>query len=90
MGGVHGRLAGLDLRKATVAACVRLVEASRHVQEFGSTTDPHARMMRMMRMADDAIRPCCNIQLATACGFIVGLSPTNQSNAHSLAEGMVR
>ena len=47
-----------------------------------STTDPDARMMRM---ADDAMRPCFNIQLATASGFVVAVSPTNQCNDHDLA-----
>lgn len=51
-----------------------------------STTDHEARMMRM---ADEAMRPCYNIQVATACGFIVALSPTNQGNDHDLARVMV-
>lgn len=47
-----------------------------------STTDPEARMMRM---ADEARRPCFNIQVATADGFVVGLLATNHANDHGLA-----
>jgi len=51
-----------------------------------STTDAQARMMRM---ADDAMRPCFNVQLATACGFVVAVKPTSQCNDQDLAGVMV-
>ena len=51
-----------------------------------STTDPDARMMRV---ADDAMRPCFTIQLATASGFVVAAGPTNQCNDHDLTGIMV-
>ena len=51
-----------------------------------STTDAEARMMRM---ADDAMRPCFNVQIATACGFVVAVKPTSQCNDHDLAGEMI-
>ena len=51
-----------------------------------STTDPEARMMRM---ADDAMRLCFNVQVATAGGFMVAVKPTSQCNDHDLAGVMV-
>jgi len=47
-----------------------------------SLSDPDARTMRM---ADGAVRPCYNVQVATASGFIVAIKPTDRRNDRGLA-----
>jgi transposase len=51
-----------------------------------SVSDPDARLMRM---ADGAVRPCYNVQVATASGFIVAITPTDRRNDRGLAPEMV-
>ena len=51
-------------------------------EERISTTDPDAQLMRM---ADGAVRPAYNVQVASACGFVVAIEPTERRNDRGLA-----
>jgi transposase len=55
-------------------------------QERVSTTDPDAHLMRM---ADGAVRPAYNVQVTSACGFVVAIEPTERRNDRGLAPTMV-
>jgi transposase len=48
-----------------------------------SGSDPE---VRPMKMADGAMRPAWNVQVATAEGFIVAISPTDKRNDSGLAQ----
>ena len=51
-----------------------------------STTDPDAILMKM---ADGAVRPAYNVQVTSACGFVVAIEPVEQGNDRGLAPAMV-
>ena len=55
-------------------------------QERVSTTDPDAQLMRM---ADGAVRPAYNVQVTSACGFVVASEPMERRNDRGLAPAMV-
>lgn len=55
-------------------------------QQRVSTTDPDAQLMRM---ADGAVRPAYNVQVTSACGFVVAIEPTERRNDRGLAPAMV-
>lgn len=55
-------------------------------EERISTTDPDAQLMRM---ADGAVRPAYNVQVASACGFVVAIEPTERRNDRGLAPTVV-
>ena len=55
-------------------------------EERVSTTDPDAPLMRM---ADGAVRPAYNVQVASACGFVVAIEPLQRRNDRGLAPAMV-
>ena len=55
-------------------------------EERVSTTDPDAPLMKM---ADGAVRPAYNVQVASACGFIVAIEPVQRHNDRGLAPEMV-
>ena len=55
-------------------------------QERVSTTDPDAHLMRM---ADGAVRPAYNVQVTSACGFVVAIEPTERRNDRGLAPAML-
>ncbi len=55
-------------------------------QERVSTTDPDAPLMRM---ADGAVRPAYNVQVASARGFVVAIEPAQRRNDRGLAPAMV-
>ena len=55
-------------------------------EERVSTTDPDAPLMRM---ADGAVRPAYNVQVASACGFVVAIDPVQRRNDRGLAPAMV-
>jgi len=55
-------------------------------EERVSTTDPDAPLMRM---ADGAVRPAYNVQVASACGFVVAIEPVQRRNDRGLAPMMV-
>lgn len=68
--------------------------AKRHVKEEAakgepkvSVSDPEARLMRL---ADGAVAPAWNVQVATSNGFIVGIEPTDRRNDSGLASGVVK
>ena len=42
-----------------------------------------------MRMADGAVRPAYNVQVASACGFVVATEPTERHNDRGLAPATV-
>ena len=51
-----------------------------------SLSDPEARSMRL---ADGAVAPAWNVQVATANGFIVAIDPTDRRSDGGLAPGLV-
>ena len=51
-----------------------------------SVSDPEARLMRL---ADGAVAPGWNVQVATSNGFIVAIDPTDRRNDSGLAPGLV-
>jgi transposase len=51
-----------------------------------SVSDPEARAMRL---ADGAVAPAWNVQVATADGFVVAIDPTDRRNDSGLALGLV-
>jgi transposase len=55
-------------------------------EERVSTTDPDAPLMRM---ADGAVRPAYNVQVASACGFVVAIEPVQRRNDRGLAPMVV-
>jgi transposase len=55
-------------------------------QERVSTTDPDAPLMRL---ADGAVRPAYNVQVASACGFVVAIDPVQRRNDRGLAPAIV-
>lgn len=55
-------------------------------EERVSTTDPDAPLMRM---ADGAVRLAYNVQVASACGFVVAIDPMQRRNDRGLAPAMV-
>jgi transposase len=55
-------------------------------EERVSTTDPDAPLMRM---ADGAVRPAYNVQVTSACGFVVAIEPMERRNDRGLAPAMV-
>lgn len=55
-------------------------------EERVSTTDPDAPLMRM---ADGAVRVAYNVQVASACGFVVAIEPVQRRNDRGLAPAMV-
>jgi hypothetical protein len=55
-------------------------------EERVSTTDPDAPLMKM---ADGAVRPAYNVQVSSACGFVVAIEPVQRRNDRGLAPSMV-
>lgn len=55
-------------------------------EERVSTTDPDAPLMRM---ADGAVRVAYNVQVASACGFVVAIEPVQRRNDRGLAPVVV-
>jgi hypothetical protein len=51
-----------------------------------STADPE---VRLMRMADGAVRPAWNVQVATANGFVLVATPTDRRNDSGMAAGLI-
>src|SRR5438128_11219119 len=51
-----------------------------------SVSDPEARSMRL---ADGAVAPAWNVQVATANGFVRAIDPTDRRKDSGLAPGMV-
>jgi transposase len=55
-------------------------------EERVSTTDPDAPLMKM---ADGAVRPAYNVQVASACGFVVAIDPVQRRNDRGLSPAIV-
>jgi transposase len=55
-------------------------------EERVSTTDPDAPLMKM---ADGAVRPAYNVQVASAGGFVVAIEPVQRRNDRGLAPAML-
>lgn len=55
-------------------------------EERVSTTDPDAPLMKM---ADGAVRPAYNVQVSSACGFVVAIEPVRRRNDRGLAPAMM-
>lgn len=55
-------------------------------QQRVSTTDPDAPLMKM---ADGAVRAAYNVQVASACGFVVAIEPTQRRNDRGLAPAVL-
>jgi transposase len=51
-----------------------------------SVSDPEARLMRL---ADGAVAPAWNVQVATADGFVMAIDPTDRRKDSGLAPGVV-
>jgi hypothetical protein len=69
------------------------VRARTHAQEEAEKGEPKVSVsdpeVRSMRLADGAVAPAWNVQVATANGFIVAIDPTDRRNDGGLAPGLV-
>jgi hypothetical protein len=79
------KLAELEQEKAARAKTHPQEEAEKSEPKV-SVSDPEARSMRL---ADGAVAPAWNVQVATANGFIIALDPTDRRKDSGLAPGMV-
>lgn len=77
------RLRVLEDEQATRAR--RDARAAKSVPKV-STADP---AVRRMRMPDGAVHPGWNVQVATSCGFVVAIDPTDRRSDNGLAPGLV-
>src|SRR5438552_4161811 len=79
------RLAELEQEKAA--------RAKTHPQEEAEKSEPKVSVsdpeVRSMRLADGAVAPAWNVQVATANGFIIAVDPTDRRKDSGLAPGMV-
>lgn len=71
----------------------KVERARRYAKEEAGKGAPKVSMsdpeVRMMRMADGAVRPAWNVQVATANGFIVTVAATDRRKDSGLAAGAV-
>jgi transposase len=81
----HQKLAELAQEQAERAKTHAQEEAEKGEPKV-SVSDPEARLMRL---ADGAVAPAWNVQVATANGFIVAIDPTDRRNDGGLAPGVV-
>ena len=69
------------------------VRAKRHAKEEAEKGEPKVSVsdpeVRVMRLADGAVAPAWNVQVATSNGLIVGIDPTDRRNDSGLATGVV-
>jgi transposase len=69
------------------------VRAKRHAKEEAVKGEPKVSVsdpeVRSMRLADGAVAPAWNVQVATSDGFIVGIDPTDRRNDSGLASGVI-
>jgi Skp family chaperone for outer membrane proteins len=61
-------------------------EEAQKSEAKASTTDSEARMMRF---PDGAMRLAYNVQVATSCGFVIAMEPTDRRNDKGLAPMLV-
>jgi transposase len=81
----HQKLAELVQEQAARAKTHAKEEAEKGAPKV-SVSDPE---VRAMRLADGAVAPAWNVQVATANGFIVAIDPTDRRNDGGLAPGLV-
>jgi len=81
----HQKLAELVQEQAARAKRHAKEEAEKGAPKV-SVSDPEARVMRL---ADGAVAPAWNVQVATTNGFIVAIDPTDRRNDGGLAPGLV-
>jgi hypothetical protein len=79
------KLAELEQEKAARAKTHATEEANKGEPKV-SVSDPEARLMRL---ADGAVAPAWNVQVATAEGFVVAIDPTDRRKDSGLAPGLV-
>jgi hypothetical protein len=75
----------LEQEKAARAKTHATEEANKGEPKV-SVSDPEARLMRL---ADGAVAPAWNVQVATAEGFVVAIDPTDRRKDGGLAPGLV-
>ena len=67
--------------------------AKTHAKEEAAKGEPKVSLsdpeVRVMRLADGAVAPAWNVQVATADGFIVAIDPTDRRKDSGLAPGLV-
>jgi hypothetical protein len=67
--------------------------AKTHAKEEAAKGEPKVSLsdpeVRVMRLADGAVTPAWNVQVATADGFIVAIDPTDRRKDSGLAPGLV-
>jgi transposase len=67
--------------------------AKTHAKEEATKGEPKVSLsdpeVRTMRLADGAVAPAWNVQVATADGFIVAIDPTDRRKDSGLAPGLV-
>jgi hypothetical protein len=67
--------------------------AKRHAKEEAEKGEPKVSVsdpeVRAMRLADGAVAPAWNVQVATANGFVMAIDPTDRRNDGGLAPGLV-
>ena len=79
------KLAELEQEKAARAKTHPTEEAEKSEPKV-SVSDPE---VRSMRLADGAVAPAWNVQVATAEGFVVAIDPTDRRKDSGLAPGLV-
>ena len=79
------KLAELEQEKAARAKTHPTEEAEKSEPKV-SVSDPE---VRSMRLADGAVVPAWNVQVATAEGFVVAIDPTDRRKDSGLAPGLV-
>ena len=81
----HQKLAELVQEQAARAKTHAKEEAEKGEPKV-SVSDPEARSMRL---ADGAVAPAWNMQVATANGFVMAIDPTDRRKDSGLAPGLV-
>jgi transposase len=79
------KLAELEAERAERQKTHAAEEAQKSAAKV-STTDTEARMMKF---ADGAMRLAYNVQVATSCGFVIAVEPTDRRNDKGLAPMLV-
>ena len=79
------KLAGL-VQEQAVRARTHAKEEAEKGEPKVSVSDPE---VRLMRLADGAVAPAWNVQVATANGFVVAIDPTDRRQDSGLAPGLV-
>jgi transposase len=79
------KLAELEAERAERQETHAAEEAQKSERKV-SSTDPEARMMKF---SDGAMRLAYNVQVATSCGFVIAVEPTDRRNDKGLAPMLV-